>query len=442
MQMLQIRCREVASPLLAGLLFATLGGCTRPAPDTVDAPLLFVYFDYPRVDEVTDFEEFTGRAEAKQSVELRSRVTGYLKALHFDDGEVVPEGKLLFTIDDSLYKAELDRAAASVKVADAHLARVNRDYARLEKLVSSRAVSAEEFDKVVGDKAESEAALKVANAAVVTAEQNLKYTRITAPVAGRMSRRYADPGNLIKADDTPLSMLLNTDDIHVYFDVDDRTSLEISRAVAKGTLKFDADSTTEVEIGLPDEEAYHARGKIDFIDNKFDNGTGTRRLRAVVKNSAKSPPPADGSPKSPPAEAATTLLTPGLFVRVKLPTSGKRKVLLVPEVSLGTNQGKRFVYALDDQDVVVRRDVAKVGKQYGPYRVLLESKVVPTERILVKGIQRVREGVKFEARRVEAAPVKDLSPDSNQGGKTGVPSKPTGSAAVAPAPQAPARAGS
>ncbi len=441
MRILQIRCRDVARPLVAGLLASTLGGCNRPAPDTVAAPLPLVYFDFPRTDEVTDFEEFTGRAEALQSVELRSRVTGYLDALHFTDGEVVPKGKLLFTIDDRLYKAELDRATASLKVADAHLARVNRDYVRVEKLKDSRAVSAEEFDKVVGDQAESEAALNVATAAVVTAKQNLAYTKIAAPVAGRMSRRYADPGNLVKADDTPLSMLLNIDKIHVYFDVDDRTSLEISRAVAQGTLKFEADSKTEVEIGLPDEEGYYIRGKIDFIDNKFDQGTGTRRLRAVVENSAKVPTPAENSAK-PPAENATTLLSPGLFVRVKLPTSGKRQVLLVPEVSLGTNQGKKFVYALTDKDEVVRRDVAKVGKQYGPYRVLLESKVLPTERILVKGIQRVRDGVKVEARRVEAAPAKDLSPDSNQTGKSGVPSKPTGSAAAPPAPQAPARSGS
>ena len=387
----------------------------------VEAPPPLVFFDFPRADEVTDFEEFTGRAEALQSVELRSRVTGQLDALHFTDGEVVPKGKLLFTIDDRLYRAELDRATASVKVADAHLARVNRDYARVEKLKDSRAVSGEEFDKVLGDKAESEAALSVANAAVVTARQNLDYTKITAPIAGRMSRRYADPGNLIKADDTPLSMLVNVEKVQVYFDVDDRTYLEISRAVQKGTLKFDADTKTEVEVGLPDEETYQLKGVVDFIDNKYDQGTGTRRLRAAVDNAAN-------------------LLAPGLFVRVKLPTSGKRNVLLVPEVSLGSNQGKKFVYALNDQDEVVRRDVAKVGKQYGPYRVLIDSKVLPTERILVKGIQRVREGVKVEARRGEAAAAKDLSPDSNQGGKSGVPSKPTGSAAVAPL--APARAGS
>ncbi len=427
MRKLQIRCREVVRPLLGALLVAAPLGCSRPPATPPDAAPPIVYFDFPRVDEVKDFEEFTGRAEAFQSVELRSRVTGYLRALHFTDGEVVPEGKLLFTIDDRLYKAELDRAAANVKLADAHLSRITRDYARVEKLKDSRAVSGEEFDKVVGDKAESEAAAAVAAAALATARQNLEYTKIVAPIAGRMSRRYADPGNLIKADDTPLSMLLNVEKLQVYFDVDDRTRLEISRAVAKGTLKFDADSKTEVEIGLPDEESYSFKGVVDFIDNKFDTGTGTLRLRARV-------------------DQPTELLSPVLFVRVKLPTSGKRRVLLVPEVSLGTNQGKKFVYALNDKDEVVRRDVPKTGKQYGQYRVLLESAVQPTERVLVKGIQRVREGMKVEARRVEVPPAKDLSPDSNQGGKSGVPSKPTGSATAAPPasapPQAPARAGS
>ena len=424
---LQIRYRSAGHFAVLAALAGLAGGCSRPTPPPADAPPPLVFFEFPRTDEVTDYEEFTGRAEAFQSVELRSRVTGYLVAQHFTDGEVVPAGKLLFTIDDRLYKADYDRATAGVKVADAHLARVNRDYDRVEKLKGSGAVSGEEFDKLAGDKAESEAAANVAKAAFATARQNLEYTKIYAPIGGRMSRRYADPGNLVKADETSLSMLLNVEKLQVYFDVDDRTRLEISRAVAKGTLKFDADSKTEVEIGLPDEEAYSFKGVVDFIDNKFDSGTGTLRLRARV-------------------DAPGELLSPGLFVRVKVPTSGKRKVLLVPEVSLGTNQGKKFVYALNDKDEVVRRDVAKTGKQFGPYRVLIESEVKPTERILVKGIQRVREGTKTDARPSTPAPPKELVPDSNQGGKSGVPSKPSGSGVsatpTATAPQPPARAGS
>jgi len=427
MPTLQIRCRPASVLPLAALLAAFGAGCARPAPAPPEAAPPLVFFEFPRTDEVTDYEEFTGRAEAFQSVELRSRVTGYLMTQHFTDGEVVPAGKLLFTIDDRLYKAEQDRAAAGVKVAEAHLARVNRDFARVEKLKGSGALSSEEFDKVVGDKAESEAAFNVAKATLATAQQNLEYTKIVAPIAGRMSRRYADPGTLVKADETPLSMLLNVEKLQVYFDVDDRTYLEIRRAVTAGAFQFDADRKTAVDIGLPDEEAYHLKGVVDFIDNKFDSGTGTLRLRAEVDN-------------------ATKLLSPGLFVRVKLPTSAKRKVLLVPEVSLGTNQGKKFVYALNEKDEVVRRDVARTGKQYGPYRVLLESEVRPTERILVKGIQRVREGSKTEARPAAVATPKDLAPDSNQGGKSGVPSKPSGSTPsstpTATAPQPPTRSGS
>ena len=132
MRVLQIRCRIAAILLLAPLAVAGVFGCSRPAPTPAESPPPLVFFDYPVQDEVTDFEEFTGRADALQSVELRSRVTGYLKALHFTDGEVVKEGRLLFTIDDRLYKAELDRAAAGVQAAEARLARVNRDYARVE----------------------------------------------------------------------------------------------------------------------------------------------------------------------------------------------------------------------------------------------------------------------------------------------------------------------
>ncbi len=427
MRVQQIRCRVAAIFLLAQLAVAVVSGCSRPASTPAESPPPLVFFEYPVQDEVTDFEEFTGRADALQSVELRSRVTGYLKALHFTDGEVVKEGRLLFTIDDRLFKAELDRAEANVKLAQAHLARVDRDFVRVEKLKNSGALSGEEFDKVAGDKAEAEAARNVAAAARVTAQLNLDYTKITAPIDGRMSRRYADPGSLIKADDTALSMLLKVDKIHVYFDVDDRTYLSIRRAIGDGRMSFDGDGKTGVEIGLPDEEGYKLKGFVDFIDNKLDPGTGTLRLRAEVENTSK-------------------LLSPGLFVRVKLPISQKQKVMLVPEVSLGTNQGQKFVYALNADGVVVERRVRKVGKQYGRYRVLLDADVQPAERILVKGIQRVREGSKTDARPEPAVPSKSLAPATNQGGPTGVPSKPTGSgtptspAAVDPA--GPTRAGS
>ena len=427
MRMLQIRCRGVFPLLLASLSASAPLGCSRPVEAPTKAPDPLVFYEYPRLDEVTDFEEFTGRADALQSVELRSRVTGYLKQLHFTDGEIVKEGRLLFTIDDRLYKAELDRAEANVKLAQAHLARVDRDYVRMEKLKNSGAVSGEEFDKVAGDKAEAEATRNVASAARVTAQLNLDYTKITAPIDGRMSRRYADPGSLIKADDTALSVLLNVDKIHVYFDVDDRTYLSIRRAIGDGRMTFDGDGKTAVEIGLPDEDGYKLKGVVDFIDNKLDAGTGTLRLRAEVENASK-------------------LLSPGLFVRVKLPISQKQKVVLVPEVALGTNQGQKFVYALGADDVVVERRVRKAGKQYGRYRVLLDSDVLPTERILVKGIQRVREGSKTEAKPEPLPPSKSTAPVSNQGGPTGEPSKPTGSGApttpTATAPAVPPRSGS
>jgi len=423
---MQIRRRASIPLLLAPLFVAAPLGCARPVAAPAESPPPLVFFEYPRQDEVVDFEEFTGRADALQSVELRSRVTGYLTKLHFADGEVVKEGRLLFTIDDRLYKAEHDRAEANVRLAEAHLGRVARDYDRVEKLRNTGALSGEEFDKVVGDKAESEAALNVARAARVTAQLNLDYTRITAPIDGRMSRRYADPGSLIKADETALSMLLKVDKIHVYFDVDDRTYLNIRRAINDGRMHFDGDGKTAVEVGLPDEDGYKLQGFVNFIDNKLDPGTGTLRLRAEVANPAM-------------------LLSPGLFVRVKLPISEKQKVMLVPEVALGTNQGQKFVYALNTDNEVVERRVRKVGKQYGRYRVLLDSDVQPTERVLVKGIQRVREGSKTEARPEPMPPTKGLAPATNQGGPTGDPSKPTGSASTSPAATtapAPTRSGS
>lgn len=413
---MQIPCLSRRACWLPAILVATFAGCNRPQPAPVPSPDPVVFFERVKIDDVIDYEEFTGRTEAVQSVELRSRVTGYLDKVHFKDGETVAKGKLLFTIDDRLYRAELDRAEANVKLADAHLARVQRDFVRIEALRSTQAVTSEEFDKVSGDRAESEASQGVARAARRTAQQNLDYTKITAPINGRISRRFADEGNLIKADDTALSLLLMVDPVYVYFDVDDRTLLAIRRAIGEGKLQLDGDSQTAVDIGLPDEDAYAIRGRVNFIDNKVDAGTGTLRFRAIVPN-------------------ANLLLSPGLFVRVKLPISEKQRSMLVPEIAIGTNQGQKFVYTLNEKDEIVERRVKRLGKQYAGYRVLLESEVREQDRIVVKGLQRVRQGIKTEARPEPAPPAKPgvAAPKS---------APPPAGTAAETSPTPPARAGS
>ncbi|MGL6075593.1 MAG: efflux RND transporter periplasmic adaptor subunit [Fimbriiglobus sp.] len=383
------------------LLFCFLGlvGCQRPTPTPVPSTDPVVVVDQPKMEDHIDFEEFTGRTEAVESVELRSRVTGYLKEVHFKDGEIVEAGKLLFSIDDRLIRAELERAKANVILEETRLARISKEFERLKKLRSSGAISEDEFERIEGDNLTAQAALSVAKAQEKSASENLTYTKILAPISGRMSRRFTDPGNLVRMDDTALSLLIRTDPLYVYFDVDDRTLLALRRAISEKKLKFDTEGQTTVEIGLPDEERYSITGKLNFIDNRVDAGTGTLRLRATIDNSKG-------------------ILAPGLFVRVKLPISDSQSLLTVPEVALGTNQGLKYVYALNDKDEVVERRVRKLGKQFGPGRVLLESEVLLTDRIIISGGQRVRPGVKTNPK-PSAATKPASTPPSQSASKSG-----------------------
>jgi len=349
-------------------------GCQRPMPKPEPAPDPLVLVTSPRIDEVVDYEEFTGRTDAIRQVELRSRVTGYLQQVHFQDGAQVEAGALLFTIDDRLYRAELDRAEANVRLAEARLERLERDFERAKSLRATASISDEEYDRFESDFTEGQASLKVAQAAQRSAEQNLNYTKITAPMPGLMSRRFIDPGNLIKADDTPLSLLVVRDPMFVYFDIDDRTLLALRRAVAKEQLPVNLEEKTSVDIALPDEEQYTLKGQLNFIDNKLDAGTGTIRLRAEVAN-----------PKN--------LLTPGLFVRVRLPTAPPTRQLLVPDAAVTTDQGLKVIYAVNDANEVVRRRIRVLGKAYGSERALIESDVQSSDRVIVEGQQRVRAGI-------------------------------------------------
>jgi RND family efflux transporter MFP subunit len=312
------------------------------------------------------------------SVELRSRVTGYLDSIHFTEGTDVEANTLLFTIDPKLYQAEFDKAVANVKFAEAHLARLKKDYERGLNLTATRAMSPEEFDKLAGDKAEAEASRDVAIASKKFAEQNLSYTRVLAPFRGRISRRYVDPGNLIKADETTLTSLVQLNPIHANFDVDDRTLLEIRRKSRELTDPLENGASQngkpkakpiEVDVGLPDRDNFELAGTVNFFDNRVDPGTSTLRFRAVIDNN-------------------NLLLSPGLFVRVRLKLGTIKDAILVPEEAIGSNQEHKFVYIVDD-DNTVREQRITLGSQQDNLRVV-KTGLIGTERVIVSGLQKVR----------------------------------------------------
>ncbi len=365
-----------------GLLLVVCG-CAKPTPELAAPKAPEVVVQNPTTADIVDYEDFTGRTEPVNSIDIRAQVSGYLDTVHFKDGADVQAGDPLFDIDPRIYVATVDSAKASVSQAQALMDRLGRDFERMTRLRSSGAASQEEIDRITGDRAEADGALAVAKAALKLAETNLGYTKINAKFAGRLSRRMVDPGNIVKANDTLLTNLVALDPIYATFDIDERTLLKYRRLIEDGKVSSARSTAIEVQIALADEETFTRAGTIDFVDNQVDANTGTLRTRATVPN-----------PK--------LLLSPGLFVRVRVPVGPERKVTLIPEEALASDQGQKYVYLVNDKDEVVYRRV-KLGRQVDRLRVIEEG-ISPTDRVIVSGLQRVRPGVKVIPKTTDTTP--------------------------------------
>jgi RND family efflux transporter MFP subunit len=366
-------------------------GGGMPPPKTPE-----VYFATPTRDNLLDFEDCTGRTEAFKTVDVRARVTGYLDKWNFSPGKAVKKGDVLFEIDPRSYLAELARAEATVVQAEAHLSRLNADYQRGQTLVSSRAMGREDFDKIVGDRAEASAAVGIAKASRDLAKLNVDYTHVTASLDGTVSRAMVDPGNMVKADDTVLTTVVTQDPIYAYFDIDERNALRLTRQLAQGEMKY-----PPVQMGLADEEPkFPHQGTIDFVDNRLDTNTGTWHMRCSFPNP-------DG------------ILKPGLFVRIRFLYGELQKVILIPEEAITADQDRKYVYVINDKEQIEHRQV-KIGKMRNGLRAVSEG-LKGDERIVVKGVQRVRPGVTVLA--------KPVAPLPTQGAKTTAANSPPATAA-------------
>jgi RND family efflux transporter MFP subunit len=426
--------RRRALLLLAGLL-AAAAGCNRATPPLAKTAPATVTVAAPEVRyDVVESEDFTGRTEAIEFIEVRSRVTGYLKEIKVEDGAKVKKDDPLFVIDPDPYQREFDRTEAAVKQAKAVLDKVTRDYKRLEAF-KGKAISQEEWDRVVGEKAESEAALEVAEKARRLAEVNLSYTVIKASFSGRVSRRYVHPGALIKADETILTVLSTVDPIYVNFDIDDRTALRIRKLITEGKVPPDwlmllegktppaGEGRLTVRVGLPDEdEDFSLSGTINFVNTYIDPGTGTLRVRAEVRGE-------------------NLRLPPGLFVRVRLPIGMPRRAVLVPEEAIGTDQDKKFVYVVvretaPDGKVTHRAQYrqVKLSQQVDQMRVV-ESGVGEGEPVIVSGLQRVRDRAEVNPQPSSKAPAPPTPPPPSPGPS----SPPTQTTQEKPSPAPPSR---
>lgn len=367
--------RALAAGSLLALLLAA--GCARgpaQAPPVGAPPPPEVVVGVPVRKQIIDYEDTTGRIEAVKTVEIRARVTGYLRQVRFTEGSEVKKDDVLFEIDPRPYQAELAKAQAAVAQNDARLNRLSADYQRGLVLRTRNAIGKEEFDKITADREETEATLASARAERDLAKLRLGFCEVRAPVSGLVSRYFTDVGNLIKADETPLTVIVTQDPIYAYFDVDERTMLRLRHMIARGELPADpVAAKMPVLMGLADEDGFPHKGTINFVDNRLDNTTGTLHMRAEFSNHKR-------------------ILTPGLFIRIRVPIGAAHDVILIPEEALGTDQGRKFVYVIGQDDTAESRQV-KIGKLDGSLRVITDG-LKAGERVVIDGLQRVRPGAK------------------------------------------------
>lgn len=360
------RPRRAQSALALALLAALVAaGCSSeaapaggpPPPEVSVAPVLS--------KPVGQWDEFTGRVAAVESVELRPRVSGYVQRVAYAEGQEVRKGDLLFVIDPRPYQAALDRAQAELARARAESQLARAQAARAQSLIEAKAISREEFEQRRANTAGADAAVRAAEAAVAAARLDLQFTQVRAPVSGRAGRALVTAGNLAQADATLLTTVVSQDPVFVYFEADEQTWLRYAELARKGER---ADTGNPVRVGLASESGYPHAGTVDFIDNQVDPGTGTVRARAVLRNPDR-------------------LFTPGLFARVQLQGGGERPALLVDDKAILTDQDRKYVYVLGDGNTALRRDVV-LGRNVGGLRVVA-SGLTPRDRVIVRGLQKV-----------------------------------------------------
>ena len=336
--------------------------------------------------DVVDFFETTGRTAAVDSVDIRARVSGYLVKVNFKDGDQVQPGDVLFEIDPRPFEAQQQQAEGELARWESQKKKAEADLARNQRLLPTGAASQKELDSAIANKGTADAEIVSARGRLDQAKLNVEFSKVTAPVKGRVSKANVTVGNLVEAS-TLLTTLVSTDPMWMYYDVDERTILQYRanyRAAHGGQdVKDPRDLAMRVEIGLANEDGYSRRGILDFIDNRVDPTTGTMLARAVFDNT-------DGS------------LTPGLFVRVRLPLGDPARSLLVNERAIGTDQGTKYVLVVNDQNVVEFRPV-KLGPLSEGMRVVRDG-VKAGERVITAGIQRARPGITVKPQEAASSP--------------------------------------
>ena len=366
-------CSPPSLVICIAVASAALSGC-RSAAETPAPAAPAVVVARPLVVRMTEWDEYTGRFEATDRVDVRARVDGYLDSIHFRDGAVVKPGDLLFVIDPRPYEAALEGARADVVRAQTRLELATTDLVRGEALFAIRGISQEDFDRRTQARKEAEAALLVARAAERTAALNVEFTRVRAPIGGRISENFVSVGNLVsggQAGSTLLTTIVAIDPIQFVFDVSESDYLKYMRLNASGARPASRDAANPVRIRLLDETDFTRTGRMDFVDNRLDPTTGTMRGRALVPNPG-------------------AFLAPGQFGRLQLLGSGEFDALLVPDSAILTDQSRRFVWTVDEKNMPEQRFVEPGGLERGLR--IVRAGLQSGDRIVINGMQRVRPG--------------------------------------------------
>lgn len=362
-----------------GLLFQT--GCSPQAAANagMGAPRLPSVTVAPvESREVVEYQEFTGRVDAIESVEVRARVSGHLQEVRFQAGQRVEKGDVLFVIDPRWHQAAFAAAEAESKRAHSKLENAKREAARAEQLLLEKAISTEETEGRRSKLSEATAASAVADATLNSARLDLEFTEVRAPISGKISRALVTVGNYVSGvagANTVLTTIVSTDPVYVYADVDEAALLKLNRLQKEGQLPL-ADGKVPVRVGLSDEVGFPTGGVIESLDNRLDPNTGSILLRAVVPNP-------EGR------------FVPGLFARLQVPASPRRPVALIQESAIGTDQSQKFVLTLSSSNTVDYRPI-----QIGPVldgKRIVRNGLAPGEKVVVNGLMRVRPGMPVEA---------------------------------------------
>jgi multidrug efflux system membrane fusion protein len=349
---------------IGGAAFAQPGG---------EPPVIPV--SQPVKRQITDFMDFSGRTEAVTRVDIRARVGGFLVKTAFKEGGEVRQGDLLFEIDPRPYQAELEQAVAALALSEVRLKRLTMDFQRAKRLAVTKAISQEELDKIAGDVAEGEAALRVPRAAVDVAKLRLSFTKVSAPCDGVIGRSRLAPGNLVKADETALTEIVSQDPMYVYFEMDERKLLDLHRAIDIGRLKRAADGKLRLLMALTGDKGYPHTGELNFIDNRLNPITGAVTARGVFAN--------------PKGAAGERLMMPGMLARVRLPIGDPHPALLVTDRAIKTDQGAKLVYVVDAHNKAEVRRITIGALQDDALREIVDG-LKEDDWVVVGGMSKLR----------------------------------------------------